>query len=144
MSGLQFWHHHGGLSVPDLDAAIAWYGDKLGFRLEKRFPIPTIPAEVAIVANGDLRMEIFQVPEAAPLPDGRREPNSDVKTHGNKHVAFAIADVDSFAEELRAREVDIVWVHKFPFGANIFIRDCAGNLIEFLEAEPPTGTPAQL
>jgi methylmalonyl-CoA/ethylmalonyl-CoA epimerase len=144
MSALRFWHHHGGLSVPDLDAAIAWYGEKLGFQVEKRFPIPTIPAEVAIVANGDLRMEIFQVPEAAALPEGRREPNTDVKTHGNKHVAFAIADVDSFAEELRARDVDIVWVHKFPFGANIFIRDCAGNLIEFLEAEPLTGAPSSL
>jgi methylmalonyl-CoA/ethylmalonyl-CoA epimerase len=144
MSALKFWHHHGGLSVPDLDAAIAWYGEKLGFQLEKRFPIPTIPAEVAIVANGDLRMEIFQVPDAAPLPDGRREPNSDVKTHGNKHVAFAIADVDSFSQELRARDVDIVWVHKFPFGANIFIRDCAGNLIEFLEAEPLSGKSSSL
>lgn len=144
MSDLTFWHHHGGLSVPDLDAAIAWYGSKLGFQLEKRFPIPTIPAEVAMMKNGDCRMEIFQAEDAAPLPDSRREPNSDVKVHGNKHVAFCIHDVLAFAEELKRRDVDIVWVHKFEFGANIFIRDCAGNLIEFLEGSPPAGRISSL
>jgi catechol 2,3-dioxygenase-like lactoylglutathione lyase family enzyme len=32
-----FTFHHGGVSVPDLDAAIAWYGNVLGFELERRF-----------------------------------------------------------------------------------------------------------
>jgi len=36
---LEFWHHHGGVSVPDLDAAIAWWHDVLGFEVARRFPI---------------------------------------------------------------------------------------------------------
>lgn len=144
MSDYTFWHHHGGVSLPDLDAGIDWYCSKLGFKLEKRFPIPTIPAEVAIIVNGDLRMELFQVPNAAPLPEARRAPNEDLRTHGNKHVAFAIHDVLSFGEELKRREVDVVWVRKFDHGANIFIRDCGGNLIEFLEAAPLTGAASHL
>jgi len=144
MSDLIFWHHHGGVSVPNLDEAIAWYGDKLGFRVEARFPIPPIPAEVAMIVNGDLRMELFEVPDAAPLPDDRRQPNLDVKTHGNKHVSFAVANVERFAEELKRRDVDIVWVRRFEFGANIFIRDMAGNLIEFVEGPPPTGVASRL
>jgi catechol 2,3-dioxygenase-like lactoylglutathione lyase family enzyme len=141
---LDFWHHHGGVSVPDLEASIAWYRDVLGFEVERRFPIPAIPAEVAILRNGPLRMELFQVPEARPLPAERRQPDSDVHTHGNKHVSFAVAEVGPFAEELRRRGADIVWVREMKHGSNIFIRDNAGNLIEFVQAEKPDSPLAAL
>lgn len=132
-------HHHGAMSVPDLDAAIEWYARVLGFELEKRFPIPAIPAEVAMLRREQMRIELFEVPGAQPLPDARREPNSDNRTHGNKHVAFAVPDVDAAAERLQAQQVDIVWVKRFPWGANIFLRDIAGNLIELVE-EPSLWT----
>jgi methylmalonyl-CoA/ethylmalonyl-CoA epimerase len=125
--------HHGGVSVPDLDAAIEWYGRVLDFQVETRFLIPQIPAEVAMICRGELRMELFAVPGAAELPTERRMPNTDLKTHGNKHVAFAVANADATAEELRARGADIVFVGHFPWGSNVFIRDHAGNLIEFVQ-----------
>lgn len=125
--------HHGALSVPDLDASIEWYGRVLGFEVESRFEIPQIPAEVAMIRREAMRMELFAVPRAAGLPPDRRAPDLDVKTHGNKHVAFAIRDTDEMAAELRARGADIVFVGKFPWGSNVFIRDNAGNLIEFVQ-----------
>ena len=97
---LEFWHHHGGVSVPDLDEAIAWWHTVLGFTLEKRFPIPAIPAEVAMLRNGPLHMELFAVPGARPLPPERRQPDQDVHTHGNKHVSFAVHNVREFAKAL--------------------------------------------
>jgi methylmalonyl-CoA/ethylmalonyl-CoA epimerase len=82
-----------------------------------------------------MHIELFQAAGAKPLPAERREPDSDVRTHGNKHIAFAVADVEPFAAELRRRGADVVWVKHFEHGgANIFIRDNAGNLIEFLQA----------
>jgi methylmalonyl-CoA/ethylmalonyl-CoA epimerase len=137
MSKLQFWHHHGGISVPDLDASIAWYGRVLGFEVARRFPIPTIPADVAVLKNGPLHIELFQVAGAKPLPEERREPDTDVYTHGNKHISFAVERVQEFAEELKKRGADIVWVKEFPHGANIFIRDNSGNLVEFVQAPVP-------
>jgi len=125
-------HHHGGISVPDLEASIRWYGDVLGFEVEKRFEIEPIPARVAMLRRGNLRIELFEVPGASPLPVERREPNKDVKTHGNKHVAFAIADLEGAERELRRLGADIVFVGRFKFGSNIFIRDNAGNLIELV------------
>jgi catechol 2,3-dioxygenase-like lactoylglutathione lyase family enzyme len=141
---LEFWHHHGGVSVPDLDAAIVWWRDVLGFVLTRRFRIPPIPAEVAIVRNGPLHMELFEVPGARKLPDERRMPDTDVRTHGNKHVSFAVHSVPEFAEELRCRGADIVWVKDMPHGSNIFIRDNAGNLIEFVQEPPPVHGKASL
>jgi methylmalonyl-CoA/ethylmalonyl-CoA epimerase len=135
---LEFWHHHGGVSVPDLDAAIAWWRSVLGFEVLERFPIPAIPADVAMLQNGPLHIELFQVPGAKSLPDERRQPDTDVYTHGNKHVSFAVENVLEFAAELQRRGADIVWVKEMKHGANIFIRDNAGNLIEFVQKPKPT------
>jgi len=126
-------HHHGAISVPDLDAAVAWYARVFGFELEARFMIAAIPAEVAMLHREHMRIELFAAPNAAPLPSGRRFPNTDILTHGHKHIAFAVPDVDATAKYLRDLEVDIVWVKRFPWGANIFLRDMAGNLIELVE-----------
>jgi len=126
-------HHHGAISVPDLDAAVAWYARVFGFELEARFYVAAIPAEVAMLRRARMRIELFAPENAVPLPPERRSPNSDILTHGNKHIAFAVPDVDAAAEYLRSLEVDIAWVRRFPWGANIFLRDVAGNLIELVE-----------
>jgi len=144
MDELNFSYHHGGVSVPNLEASIAWYGAVLGFVEEKRFSLPHIPAEVVMIKNGDLRMELFQVSGAAPLPEARRAPRSDLHTHGNKHVAFRIDNIEAFGAALQARGADVVWIRRTPQSATIYIRDNAGNLIEFVEAPTPTGAPAAL
>ncbi len=140
-STLPLKHHHGAMSVPDLDAAIAWYARVLSFELEKRFQIPSIPAEVVLLRREQMRIELFEVLGASPLPPERLLPDSDNRTHGNKHVAFAVPDVDAAAAHLRAQEADIVWVKRFPWGANIFLRDVAGNLIELVEEPDLWRTP---
>ena len=145
MSDFEFWHHHGGVSVPDLDAAIDWWDRVLGFKLVERGVIPTVPCDMAMVANGNLHIELFEVPGAVPPPYERGIPDEDLRTYGNKHVSFACRNVDSFADELRARGADIVWVRHFPNGnANIFLRDLFGNLIEFVEYPKPAEAVSSL
>jgi catechol 2,3-dioxygenase-like lactoylglutathione lyase family enzyme len=128
-----FTFHHGGVSVPSLNEAIDWYRRVLGFDLEKRFFIEAANAKAAMVKKGTLRFEIFEVAGAAPLPQDRRHPPSDVRTHGNKHVAFRVADLDAFLEEVEAKGADVAFVVREDFGKGCFLRDCAGNLIEFVE-----------
>lgn len=129
----EFTFHHGGVSVPSLDDAVEWYGRVLGFEVEKRFHITVANAEAAMIRKGPLRFELFEVAGAAPLPAERRHPPSDLKTHGTKHLAFQVADLDAFLAEMEAKAVDIAFVVKEEFGTGCFIRDCAGNLIEFVE-----------
>jgi methylmalonyl-CoA/ethylmalonyl-CoA epimerase len=128
-----FTFHHGGVSVPSLNEAIDWYRRVLGFDLEKRFFIEAANAKAAMVKKGTLRFEIFEVAGAAPLPQDRRHPPSDVRTHGNKHVAFRVADLDAFLDEVEAKGADVAFVVREDFGKGCFLRDCAGNLIEFVE-----------
>ncbi len=132
-----FTFHHGGVSVPDLDAAIDWYDRVLGFAVEKQFFIEAAKAKAAMVRKGPLRFELFEVEGAAPLPEDRRHPPADLRTHGNKHVAFRVENLDDFLTEMRAKDVDIAFVVKEAFGAGCFIRDPAGNLIEFVEESKP-------
>lgn len=129
--------HHGGVSVPDIEAAIAWYGDVLGFDVEKRFYIEAAKAKAAMIRRGPLRFELFEVEGAAPLPEDRRHPPADLRTHGNKHLAFRVDDFEDFLAYAEAKGADIAFVVREAFGKGCFLRDCAGNLIEFVE-EPNT------
>ena len=54
-------------------------------------------------------MELFELPGAAALPDERRHPATDLRTHGVKHVAYEVDDIEAFTERLRALGADIVW-----------------------------------
>ena len=125
--------HHGAVIVADLDASIDWYRSILGFEVERRFEIPGQHTEVAMLKHGDLRVELFDARGSKPAHPDRRDPNSDFRTQGNLHFAFAVADVKAVAAILRERGAEIVWVRDFDFGSNAFIRDNAGNLIEFVE-----------
>ncbi len=134
--------HHFGVSVPDLEAAITWYGDMLGFELEQRLFVEKIPAHIAFVRRGEFRIEIFQVQGAAPLPGDRRVPNLDLKTHGNKHLCFELPDVAAAVAALRQAGADIAFELTVQGNPTAFIRDCAGNLIELLEPFESHGSHA--
>jgi methylmalonyl-CoA/ethylmalonyl-CoA epimerase len=131
---IDFRPHHLGLSVPDLEASIQWYERVLEFKLEHQLNVDVIPAKIAFLKRGDFRIELFEVPGASSLPDDRRVPNLDLKTHGTKHLAFCVPDVDALVLELQSRGADIamhIRVHGKP---TAFIRDNSGNLLEFVQA----------
>ena len=81
--------------VDDVDAAIAFYTERLGFTVE-RHPAPGF----AMLARGDLRLLVNEVggPGGAtqPMPDGRRpEPG------GWNRIQLSVDDLDREAEVLR-------------------------------------------
>lgn len=134
----EFWFHHAGVSVLDLDAQIDWYSRVLGFRVLKRKTVPVIPAEIAILQNGPLHLELFRVEHPKRASSERSIPDEDVQTTGNKHVAFCCDDVRGIVAVLRERGADIVWVREINPGVpTAYIRDPEGNLIEFVQLGRP-------
>lgn len=134
----EFWFHHAGVSVLDLDAQIEWYSRVLGFRVLRRKFVPVIPAEIAILHNGPLHLELFRVAEPKPASPERSVPDEDVQTTGNKHVAFCCDDVRGVVAVLRDRGADIVWVREIVPGVpTAYIKDPEGNLIEFVQLGRP-------
>lgn len=112
--------------VRDVDAAIAFYVDALGFALDRQFG----PA-MAIVTRGDLRLWLAGPPSSAarPMPDGRRpEPG------GWNRIVVQVTALDASVADLRSRGVpfrnDIV---TGPGGRQILCEDPSGNVIELFE-----------
>lgn len=126
--------HHWAVSVPDLKASVAWYCDMLGFSMETEMTIDAVSADVAFLTKGDLRIELFEVTGALPIPDDRRYPNLDLRTHGTKHVALTVKDLRKVIDGLKRRGVeiamDVTVVEHIEIG---FIRDNTGNLIELVQ-----------
>jgi methylmalonyl-CoA/ethylmalonyl-CoA epimerase len=144
---------HFSVSVPDLDAAIAWYSDIFGFAVEARFKIDAIPAQAAFLRSPAIRLELWQVIGGEPVPEARKDPNSDLKICGTKHIAFAVPDLQDRLEELWKRGVDIAAIQRRPSDPMLpdadptalgkprafaaFIRDPAGTLIELVNRPLP-------
>ena len=130
MSVIDFRVHHLGLSVPDLEASIKWYGDFFGFTVEKRMDVPPIHAKIAVLKRDDFRLELFEVEGASALPEERKDPDKDLMSHGWKHLSIEVADARKTLDSLKASGVEIAMETEFEGAPMGFIRDNAGNLIE--------------
>jgi len=125
---------HVGISVGDLEASISWYRDMLGFELLRVLDVPDGEGKVALLRAGSFLLELFAVPGAAPVPEERQHPVTDLRTQGVKHMAYAVADLRGLIARMKARGVEVVWepvVHDDTLCA--FVRDNSGNLVELVE-----------
>lgn len=111
----------------------------LGFSVQRRFRLEAANANCAMLGRGTMMIELFEPDNAVPLPLERREPNRDVQLHGNKHVAFRCEDFDGLIAWFEGQDADIALRVDASFGRAVFIRDNAGNLIEFVARAPSTG-----
>jgi len=68
MDNVNLRPHHVGISVPDLEAAITWYQEMLGFSVAKRAEMGQLSAKLAFVKNGDFYIELFEVKGAISCP----------------------------------------------------------------------------
>jgi methylmalonyl-CoA/ethylmalonyl-CoA epimerase len=127
--------HHVGISVADLEASIAWYGKYLGFEAEHLAGIPEDEGRVAMLVNeACFRVELFELADAGRLPDGRRHPATDLRTHGIKHVAYEVEGIEAWQDRLLDLGADIVRDLRVHENVKvIFLRDNTGNLVELVE-----------
>ena len=113
--------HHVALDVDDLEAALRFYVDGMGFT-ELRRPDFGFPG--AWLDMGGHQLHLVEV--AGPLP-----PN------GGRHFALHVEDRDAAIEELRAKGIKVDPIPEVPgAGRQAFLVDPAGNLIELNQ---PTG-----
>ncbi len=113
--------------VHDLDAAIEFYTQALGFELQQRYG-----SAMAILTFGDLSLWIAGPMASAskPMPDGRRpEPG------GWNRIVVEVDDLEVLVASLRERGTifrnDIL---AGPGGRQILCEDPCGNAIELFQA----------
>ena len=145
--------HHLSISVPDMEQAISFWTGIFGFHLEKRASIDALSGKVAFLEKNRFRIELWEIKNAAPVPESRKDPNSDLRTSGTKHVAFQVPDVQAAIDELIKQGVEVASVqrdftepmahekdptmdlnHSRKPAVAAFIRDPFGTLIELIKA----------
>jgi catechol 2,3-dioxygenase-like lactoylglutathione lyase family enzyme len=113
--------------VRDVDQAVAFYRDSLGFQLHQQFG----PA-MAILKRNDLTLWVAgpQASASRPMPDGRRpEPG------GWGRIVLEVDNLDDLVRTLRERGVTFRnTVVTGPGGCQILCDDPSGNAIELFEA----------
>ena len=127
--------------VEDVDAAIAFYRDHLGFR-EQMHPDPAF----AMLTRGDLRL-VLVAPVPAGHPGGGSRPMPDGTSQrpgGWNRFMIEVPDVAAAVEKLRAAGVrfrnEIV---AGVGGKQVMIEDPSGNPVELFEPIRPEARLAQ-
>jgi catechol 2,3-dioxygenase-like lactoylglutathione lyase family enzyme len=116
--------------VRDVDAAIAFYRDRLGFTLDMH-PAPPF----AMMSRGDLRLLLSQ-PGAG--GGGAQQPDGSLPAPGGwNRFQIEVPDLEGFVAKLREAgsrfRGDLV---TGIGGKQILIEDPSGNLVELFEAAP--------
>jgi catechol 2,3-dioxygenase-like lactoylglutathione lyase family enzyme len=134
---LPFTHDHIGITVrpEELEATIAWYADKLGFGVEKRFA--SHGTTFVYLVTGDVKIELVAGASSRPAP------TTDVLTSMAvsrlHHFCIAVEDLDAAVAHLRALDVELIGgpMQVTEIGQRIaFVTDNLGTIIEL--AEPGT------
>ena len=90
---------HSSIAVRDLDASIAFYRDRLGFKLQLRREVPASRIEIAFVGapESEARIELIHETGRTIYPDRSRW----------DHLALEIEDVEALIRKLKAEGVKI-------------------------------------
>lgn len=138
--------HHPAISVPSMDDALAFYGDKLGFEVVMNLELPSMEMmtramdleqagyKVAMLRKGNSCIEVFEFTgDDVPAGDAKRPVNQ----HGITHICLAADEYEKDYEMLR--EAGVVF-NTEPNGEApqrwVYGRDPFGNVIELLEHNP--------
>jgi methylmalonyl-CoA/ethylmalonyl-CoA epimerase len=131
--GFEISHHHVGISVPNAEESAAWYHKMLGFDVVTRMKQGD-GMTVVHIKRGNCYIELFQLTNAKPLPEYRRDPSADLGVHGTVHMAFQVSDAVAAVKELKAKGAEIAMAPvDTPGVAFAFIRDNAGNCFELIQ-----------
>lgn len=122
------------LSVQNLEEVAAWYKEKLGFKEVKAKEYPEFGTALKFLELNGYRVEIIKDGSAGPGLV-RPDPPKHTGTFGVSQFAFETKRLDALEKELAERNVNVVWkFENADLGAKfLFVRDPAGNLIQFLQ-----------
>ncbi len=147
--------HHAAISTGDLDRALKFYRDLLGFEVAIEFEWPKgtefadsitglkdSAARTAMLKAGNMMIEIFEY--SSPTPK-EGNPGRPVCDHGITHICVDVVDIDGEYERLKAAGMAFhcppqdLGIAKATYG-----RDPDGNVVELqevLDQSSPTALP---
>jgi len=140
--------HHVAISTPDMERALSFYRDLMGFKevmrgewpagieqVNKVLGLPDSSAKQVMLKGGNLCIELFEF--AVPTPTPLKE-NRPVCDHGHTHLCFDVVDIESEYERLVAGGVKFnTPPQDFGEVKSTYGRDFDGNVFEIQEIVSP-------
>ncbi|MFT4149832.1 MAG: VOC family protein [Paracoccaceae bacterium] len=134
--------HHAAISTPDLDRALAFYCDLLGFTVASRMDWPrgtALPdtilgvrdtaARQAKLRAGNCFLEIFEFSSPPPRSHDRA-----IQDHGITHLCLHVRDLEAEVARLQAAGITFRSDPQLrPTHASVYGHDPDGNVLELLE-----------
>ncbi|HEV7655666.1 MAG TPA: methylmalonyl-CoA epimerase [Mycobacteriales bacterium] len=132
---------HVGIAVPDLDAAIAWYGETFGLASvhEEVNEEQGVREAMLAVGDGTTRIQLL-----APLrPDSAIAKFLDRSGPGIQQVAYTVEDVEKVSAELRGKGLRLLYDTARRGTANSRVNflhptDAGGVLVELVQPADPS------
>ena len=111
------------INVPDLDKAIEWYTEKLGFEVSKQHHYP--PVAVDLVNEG-IRLLLYKA---------EKETKIDYPKQAQSVIIFESENLVEEMKRMKENGVDLIHEEPIQFPAGIFtaFRDPFGNVHELVE-----------
>ena len=126
---------HTGISVRDMDEALAWYENVLGFKpVYDQGYVPPLGAHLYFIEHPTgYQIELFKYDDPQPQEDYRWTPNTDLQHCGTKHLAVAVDDVEPFKDKIAKFGGKIA--HEVQMGDDhvLFINDPSGTIVELIQ-----------
>ncbi len=132
--------HHTGLVVTDLEDALSFYRDTLGFDVVEEFTlsgdgigtaiaVDGVVGEFAHLDTGESRLELIEYE-----PAGKHASPDAINQLGATHLGFEVTDIDAFYANLPDDVEPLSSPQEVDIGVEIlFFRDPDGNFVEVLE-----------
>lgn len=122
------------ISVPDLDASVKWYAEKLDLKVILQTPRKD-GFSFAMLGNENFVIELVSYDAALPLNNAAPSIKQNHLVHGIFKVGILVDDLEKVIDHLKKKEVEIV-MGPYPGRggrrSNLAIKDNSGNLILFL------------
>lgn len=112
------------INVTDLNEAIKWYTEVLGFEVSKDHYYP--PRAVDLVQKGNIRLLLYQVEKPAIL---------DYPNQAQSIIIFKTNNLMETMDEFKAKGVDFIYDEPVAFPAGLFnaFKDPFGNVHEIVQ-----------
>jgi len=132
---------HVSLNVRDFDAALAWYQDKLGFRVEVAWRVAALNGKrLSYLRLNDTMLELVEADAGGiGLPEAMSFPEHFART-GYGHLCFRVENADAVLDGLAAEGVptfvraETYDLDGTPYRRRVgFVKDIEGNVLEFGE-----------
>lgn len=133
---MKFKTHHVAFTVNNLEEAISWYKEKLGFEIIYRYKKDDM--EFVLLELDEVKIELFNFgTETKPIPEYREALTEDIHVVGTKHLCIEVENLENAIKDFKNKDIEFVTeIDTAAFGGRyIFFKDCNGILIELYSSE---------